>query len=96
MGEINISFEAVRQKIDQLNQNIQNEFLGDIISHYNNLDNVIEQSGGKSIDAIRELLQQERKTLLGVSNFMTELLNFIQNSSNAFEDVDINHEEILK
>lgn len=96
MGKLDISFENVREKTNELQTKIQNEFLGNIVSCYDNLNNAIEQSGGKSIDAIREELQQEKQVLLGVSNFMTGLLNFIQKSADAFEEVDVTHEGMLK
>ena len=96
MGKLDISFENVREKTNELQTKIQSEFLGNIVSHYDSLNNAIEQSGGKSIDAIREELHQEKQVLLGVGNFMTGLLNFIQESSDAFEEVDVKHEGMLK
>ncbi len=96
MGKLDISFENVREKTNELQTKIQSEFLGNIVSRYDSLNNAIEQSGGKSIDAIREELQQEKRVLLGVGNFMTGLLNFIQESADAFEEVDVKHEGMLK
>ncbi len=96
MGRINISFGIVRQKTEEMKKRVETGMNDEILTRYDQLSASIEQSCGKGIDAIRGALKQERDTLEKVSIFMVELLGFIQESADAFEHVDTNHEEVMK
>lgn len=96
MGRVNISFENVKQKTDELKQSLETELASGIITRYEKLDKNIEQSCGKGVESIRAALRQEKSTLSNVNQFMIELLNFIQESADAFEHVDTNHEEVMR
>ncbi len=96
MGRINISFAAVSQKTGKLKVQTEQSLLSNIMERYDNLQGSLEQSSGMGMDAIREEIEQEKKTVEEVGRFMIELLSFIQESSDAFEHVDVNHEEVMK
>lgn len=96
MGEINISCKLVREKTDKLSKKLQTDLNGRVMKHYKNLEDCIQQTGGESIDAVRECLQEEKETLTEISIFMNALLSFIQESTDAFEDVDVSYEEVYK
>lgn len=96
MGRINISFEVVSQKTEQLKAQTEQNILSDIMTRYDNLHTSISQSSGMGVDAIREEIQQEKMTVVEVGRFMMEMLSFIQESADAFEHVDVNHEEVIK
>lgn len=96
MGRIDISFETVKQKTNQLREELETGLTGDIITRYENLAKGLEESDSKGMDAIKEAIKREETMIKGVNGFMVELLNFIQESADAFEHVDTNHEEVLK
>ena len=96
MGRINISFAAVSQKTGELKAQTEQSLLSNIMGRYDNLQGSLEQSSGMGMDAIREEIEQENKTVEEVGRVMIELLSFIQESSDAFEHVDVNHEEVMK
>lgn len=96
MGEIKISFPIVREKTDRLNGMLQGRFADDILKRYTYMEGSMQQSCGESIDAIREVLWDEKHTLTEISGFMKALLTFIQESADAFEDTDTSCEEVYK
>lgn len=96
MEKINISFATVRQKTERLKQQVNQGMFLDILERYASLQNNLEQSCGLGVDAIREELEQERQSLTEVGIFMIELLEFIQDSADAFEKVDVKYEGIMK
>ncbi len=96
MGEINILYDVVREKTEQLTKKQQVEFDGSIMTHYENLEGSLLKTCGEGIDAVMECLQDERKTLTEIRVFMDELLLFIQKSADAFKDVETSCEEVYK
>lgn len=96
MGEINISWNLVREKTDKLTKRLQAELNGSIIKHYENLEGSLQQTCGESIDAVRECLQEEKETLSEINIFLNALLSFIQESADAFEDVDVSYEQVYR
>lgn len=96
MEKINISFTTVRQKTERLKQQVNQGMFLDILERYVSLQNNLKQSCGLGVDAIREELEQERRSLTEVGTFMIELLEFIQDSADAFEKVDVKYEGIMK
>lgn len=96
MGRINISFGVVRQKTEEMKKRTETGLKGEILPRYDELSASMEQSCGRGMDTIRDALKQERDTLEKVNMFMMELLEFIQDSADAFEHVDVNHEEVIK
>lgn len=96
MGEINISWNFVREKTDKLTKRLQAELNGSVMKHYENLEGSLQQTCGEGIDAVRECLQEEKETLTEINVFMNALLSFIQESAEAFKDVDVSYEEVYK
>lgn len=96
MGRIDISFENVRQKNTELMKKIQSELDEDIIGRYKKLQSSISQSGGDGVEAIMEDISLEEETLSNIRDFMVDLVTFIQESADAFEKVDIEHEQAAK
>lgn len=96
MGEINISWSLVREKTDRLAEKLQTELNGYVMKHYENLEGSLQQTCGESIDAVRECLQEEKETLTEINVFMNALLLFIQESADAFKDVDVSYEEVYR
>lgn len=96
MERINISFEAVNSKTEEIKAVISKRLLGDIVKRYANLENSLEQSSGEGIDAIREVLLEEKDMIQGIGNFMMELTSFIRDAADAFEDTDRKHADIMK
>lgn len=96
MGRIDISFENVRQKNDELIKKVNSKLDGDIIDRYEKLESSISQSGGEGVEAIMEEVYQEKEALISIKDFMIDLLTFIQETANAFEQVDIEHQETAK
>lgn len=92
MGRIDISFENVRQKNTELMKKIQSELDEDIIGRYKKLQSCISQSGGDGVEAIMEEVYLEEEALSNIRDFMVDLVTFIQDSADAFEEVDIAHE----
>lgn len=96
MGRIDISFENVRQKNAELMKKIQSELDEDIIGRYKKLQRSVSQSGGDGVAAIMEDISLEEETLSNIRDFMVDLVTFIQESADAFEKVDIEHEQAAK
>ncbi len=96
MGRIDISFENVRQKNAELMKKIQSELDEDIIGRYKKLQRSVSQSGGDGVEAIMEDISLEEETLSNIRDFMVDLVTFIQESADAFEKVDIEHEQVAK
>lgn len=96
MGEINILYNVVKEKTDQLTKKQRAEFDGSIMTHYENLEGSLLKTCGEGIDAVMECLQDERKTLMEIRVFMDELLSFIQKAADAFENADVSYEEVYK
>lgn len=96
MERINISFEVVKPKTEEIKAVISTRLFGDIVERYADLENSLEQSGGEGIDAIREVLLEERDLMQGIGNFMMELANFIWDAADAFEDTDRKHADVMK
>lgn len=96
MGEIDISLKLVREKTDKLTKKLQMELNGSVMKHYESLEGSLQQTCGEGIDAVWECLQEEKETLTKVGVFMDALLSFIQESADAFEDVDVSYEEVYK
>lgn len=96
MGRIDISFENVRQKNTELMKKIQSELDEDIIGRYKKLQRSVSQSGGDGVEAIMEDISLEEETLSNIRDFMVDLVTFIQESADAFEKVDIEHEQAAK
>ena len=96
MGRIDISFEKVRQKNAELMKKIQSELDEDIIGRYKKLQRSVSQSGGDGVEAIMEDISLEEETLSNIRDFMVDLVTFIQESADAFEKVDIEHEQAAK
>lgn len=96
MGRIDISFENVRQKDVELMKKIQSELDEDIIGRYKKLQRSVSQSGGDGVEAIMEDISLEEETLSNIRDFMVDLVTFIQESADAFEKVDIEHEQAAK
>lgn len=96
MGRIDISFKNVRQKNAELMKKIQSELDEDIIGRYKKLQRSVSQSGGDGVEAIMEDISLEEETLSNIRDFMVDLVTFIQESADAFEKVDIEHEQAAK
>lgn len=96
MGEINISWKLVQKKTDELTKKLQTELNGSVMKRYENLEGSLQQTCGEGIDAVRECLLEEKKTLTEINVFMNVLLSFIQESADAFEDVDNGYEEVYR
>lgn len=96
MGRIDISFENVRQKNAELIKKIQSELDEDIIGRYKKLQRSVSQSGGDGVEAIMEDISLEEETLSNIRDFMVDLVTLIQESADAFEKVDIEHEQAAK
>lgn len=96
MGRIDISFENVRQKNAELMKKIQSGLDEDIIGRYKKLQRSVSQSGGDGVEAIMEDISLEEETLSNIRDFMVDLVTFIQESADAFEKVDIEHEQAAK
>ena len=96
MGRIDISFENVRQKNAELMKKIQSGLDEDIIGRYKKLQRSVSQSGGDGVEAIMEDISLEEETLSNIRDFMVDLVTFIQESADAFEKVDIEHEQVAK
>lgn len=96
MGRIDISFETVRQKSDKLNKQIRSMLEEDVIAGYEKLEENLFQSGGEAIDMIAEELRQEKEALIEMKNFMENLVRFIQEAGNAFEEVDAEYNVAFK
>lgn len=89
MGEIDIIYHLVREKTDRLTKKQQTEFDGSIRKHYETLESLFQKTCGEGVDAVMECLWDERKTLTEVSALMNELLSFLRESTDTFEDVDV-------
>lgn len=96
MGRIDISFETVRQKSDKLSNQLQSRLEGDIIAGYDRLEENMFQSGGEAVAMIVEELRQEKEALIEMKNFMGQMLKLLQESTNAFEQVDTGYQAALK
>lgn len=96
MGEINISWKLVQKKTDELTKKLQTELNGNVMKHYENMEGSLQRTCGEGIDAVRECLQEEKKTLTDINIFMNALLSFIQESADAFENVDNSYEEVYR
>lgn len=96
MGRIDISFETVSQKTEQLRRQMNEILTNDVLPGYDGIQTNIEQSCGAGIDALKEALDKEKRTVAEVCRFMEDLLEFIKDSADAFKHVDDNHEEVLK
>lgn len=96
MGEIDIIYDLVREKTDKLTKKQQTEFDGSIRKHYEMLEGLFQKTCGEGIDTVMECLWDERETLTEISALMDELLSFIRESTDAFEDTDISCAEIYK
>lgn len=96
MERINISFEVVKTKTEEIRAVISKRMFGDIIKRYAGLEDSLEQSGGEGIDAIREVLLEEKELMQRVGNFMIELTSFIRDAADAFEDTDRKHADVMK
>lgn len=96
MGRIDISFETVRQKSDKLSSQLHSKLEGDIITGYEKLEGNIFQSGGEAVDMIAEELRQEKEALVEMKNFMECMLKLMQESTDAFEQVDAGYQAAFK
>lgn len=96
MGRIDISFETVRQKNDKLKGQIQDRLEKGMIAGYERLENSILQSGGDAVEAIAEELEQEKTALMDMKQFMINLLQLMQDSTDAFEDADTGYERAVR
>lgn len=96
MGRIDISFEIVRQKNDKLKGQIQDRLEKGMIIGYERLESSILQSGGDAVEAIAEELEQEKTALMDMKQFMTKLLQLMQDSSDAFEEADNGYERAVR
>ena len=54
MGRIDVSYDVVKQKNSEIIKKIQNKLDEDIFIKYQNLEKGISQSGGESVESIRE------------------------------------------
>lgn len=96
MGRIDISFETVRQKSDKLKGQIQDRLEKGMIAGYERLENSILQSGGDAVEAIAEELEQEKTALMDMKQFMTKLLELMQDSSDASREADTGYERAVR
>lgn len=96
MGRIDISFETVRQKNDKLKGQIQDRLEKGMLAEYERLESSILQSGGDAVETIVEELRQERTALIDMKQFMTKLLQLMQDSADAFEDADTGYEKAVR
>lgn len=96
MGGINISFEMVRQKNDKLNGQIQDRLEKEMIAGYERLESIIMQSGGDTVETIMEGLRREKQILIEMKHFMFRLLQLMQKSADAFEEVDFSYKDAVR
>ena len=96
MGRIDISFETVRQKSDKLSNQLQSKLEGEIIAGYDRLEGNIFQSGGEAVAMIIEELRKEKEALIEMKNFMERMLKLMQESTDAFEEIDTGYQAALK
>lgn len=96
MGEIDIAYHLVREKTDRLAKKQQTEFEGGIKKHFDTLENVFQKTCGDGIDAVMDCLWDEKKTLQEISGMMNELLSYLRDATDTFEDADISCGEALK
>ncbi len=96
MEEIDIIYSLVREKTDRLAKRQRTEFDGSIKKHFDMMEGLFQKTCGEGIDAVMECLWDERKTLTELSGVMNELLSFLRESTDTFEDVDISCGEAFK
>lgn len=96
MAGINIDFLIVKQKTDELKKLIETELEGNAIAAYETALRYAEELQGAGAEAIQEAIAMEKENTLKLSRFMAEMLGFIQDSADAFEHVDANHEEVIR
>lgn len=95
MAGINIDFPVVKQKTDELKKLIETELEGNTVAAYETALRYAGELQGAGAEAIQEAIAMEKENTLKLSHFMTEMLGFIQDSADAFEHVDVNHEEVI-
>ncbi len=96
MGEINILYEDVIQRVDELRNKVQNVFGEEIIGSYRKIEQDVRQSEGESIEIILEVIEEEYKTLTEIATFMEGMLCFIQDATDSFQTIDIDNARKIK
>lgn len=96
MGEIDITYNLVREKTDRLARKQQTEFDGGMRKHFDTLENLFQKTCGDGIDAVMDCLWDEKLTLQEISVLMSRLLLFLRESTDTFEEADLGCRDALK
>lgn len=96
MARIDINFELVRQKTTELNQLIENELVLNTNERYEQAEYLASGLEGTGAEIIKTTIRLEKENMKNLVSFLTNMLSFIQDSADAFEDVDQNYEEIIR
>lgn len=95
MSKINIDFETVRTKTEELKKLIETELKGNIPSAYERALTYAQEFQGAGAETLQLTIEMEKQNTEKLTHFLLEMLAFIQESADAFEKVDTDHENII-
>lgn len=96
MGGISISYHAVREKADRMEEQIRSILDGEILTGYQGIEESVTRSCGAAAEAAMGDIRQEREALGELRGVLIKMLELLRDSVDAFEETDQDYSALLE
>lgn len=88
MGNTKIQLRIVKAKTGRIKKHIQTNILNYNKTKVKNIKQCLKDSKGETVSALKEQLDQEAKLVNGIGDIFIELLEYIDQACNDFDQLD--------
>lgn len=96
MGGISISYHAVREKADRMEEQIRSILDGVILTGYQGIEEAVSRSCGTAAEAAMEDIRQEREAVAELRLVLIKILELLRDSMDTFEKADQDYSALLE